>query len=283
MNKKRKVKKSTVVVGVVVATTLTIVSLVSSPVMTTFESIFRDSVAIVEYYIIKKPLELIGNVFTGYADMKDVYEENEILKNKLDSYEDIIARNELLEQEIVDLKNIMNIDHLRIDYKIQYAAVISRTISGWDNELLINFGSSDGAKTGMPVLDENGMIGVVGDVTELSSTVVLLTQENPVNKIPVQVNSGDEVVFGLLDGYDALNNVYEITLLDTIDQLEEDALVYTSGLGGEGSSPAGIYIGEADELNIRSDGTAIQLTVTPAVDYKDIRHVSIVTTVNTDE
>ena len=38
-----------------------------------------DSVAVVEYYVIKKPIEFISNLFNEYNELKDVYDENKIL------------------------------------------------------------------------------------------------------------------------------------------------------------------------------------------------------------
>ncbi len=283
MNKNKKFKRSTLFLGIVVTLILSVIAIVATPMRTTFENIFRDSIATVEYYVIKKPIELISGVFTGYSDMQKVYEENEILKNQLDTYEDVVARNELLQQEINDLKLLMEMTHLRTDYEVDYAPITSRSLSGWDNEVSIAYGSNNGAKIGMAVVDDTGMLGIISETTELSSTVLLLTQEHPVNKVPVQVNNGEQIVYGLLEGYNVEEQSYIITLFGSIDTLVEQPFVYTSGLGGPGQAPAGIYIGEATDLHIQADGTSIQLYVQPAADFTDIRHVAIVTTVNPDE
>ena len=38
----------------------------------------------IEYYIIKKPISFVNDIFNEYNDLKDVYDENRILKEKLD-------------------------------------------------------------------------------------------------------------------------------------------------------------------------------------------------------
>ena len=98
---------------------------------------------------------------------------------------------------------------------------------------------------GMAVCDSKGLIGVVSHVTEISSTVSLLTSENPSNQIPVMIINGDQTIYGLLKNYDVNKKVLNITLLSGIDKLEKNAKVYTSGLGGDGKCPKGIYIGKA--------------------------------------
>ena len=135
----------------------------------------------------------------------------------------------------------------------------------------------------MAVCDSKGMVGVVSKVTEISSTVSLITSENPSNQIPVMVVNGDQVVYGLLENYSVNSQKLNITLLSNIDKLEKGAKVYTSGLGGDGKSPKGIYIGKAKKLVTQSDGTTMTLTVKMAAQFKDLSYVSIVKKVNGNE
>ena len=51
----------------------------------------------IEYYIIKKPISFVNDIFNEYNDLKDVYDENRILKEKLDSYVNIESENEVLQ------------------------------------------------------------------------------------------------------------------------------------------------------------------------------------------
>ena len=88
----------------------------------------------------------------------------------------------------------------------------------------------------------------VSHVTEISSTVHL--SENPSNQIPVMIINGDQT---------------------------------TSGLGGDGKCPKGIYIGKAKKLVTQSDGTTMTLTVKMAAQFKDLSYVSVVKKVNGNE
>ena len=135
---------------------------------------------------------------------------------------------------------------------------------------------------GMAVCDSKGMVGVVSKVTEISSTVSLITSENPSNQIPVMVVNGDQVVYGLLENYSVNSQKLNITLLSNIDKLEKGAKVYTSGLGGDGKSPKGIYIGKAKKLVTQTDGTTTTLMVTPAANVEDLSYVSVIKKVNND-
>lgn len=246
------------------------------------EKTLSNSISMIEYYIVKKPLSFIGDIFNEYNDLKDVYDENKKLKTKLDSYANVEAENEILTTEIDKLKKITEIDYLPSDYQTKVATVQIRDQTNWNDEITIDLGSMNDIQEGMVVCDSKGMVGVVSKVTEISSTVSLITSENPSNQIPVMVVNGDQVVYGLLENYRVNSQKLNITLLSNIDKLEKGAKVYTSGLGGDGKSPKGIYIGKAKKLVTQTDGTTTTLMVTPAANMEDLSYVSVIKKVNND-
>lgn len=244
------------------------------------ESMIRDSVAVIEYYTIKRPIEVVSTLFSEYRAMKDVYDENERLRLRIDEYIAVAAQNELLQKEINALKDLTSIDYLPTEYEVEYAAVNSRSSTSWTSEISINLGSFAGVQEDMAVISEQGMLGYISSVTELTSTVTLLCAEKQSTKIPVRIESGNDVFYGLLEQYNVENQTYEVMLLDNVTALEPDAKVFTSGLGGDGKTPAGIYIGLAVELYSRSNDASTSLRVEPAVSFDDLRYVSIVKRVN---
>ena len=224
-----------------------------------------------------------GQCVCGDDFIKDVYDENRILKEKIDSYVNVESENEVLQSEIKKLKKLTEMDYLPNDYKTKAASVQIRDQTNWNDEITIDAGSLNNVQEGMAVCDSKGMIGVVSHVTEISSTVSLLTSENPSNQIPVMIINGDQTIYGLLKNYDVNKKVLNITLLSGIDKLEKNAKVYTSGLGGDGKCPKGIYIGKAKKLVTQSDGTTMTLTVKMAAQFKDLSYVSVVKKVNGNE
>ena len=203
---------------------------------------------------------------------------------------------EALERLKVDNLGLDDVDHkylLGIIHRFKggpvgleaIAASVSYTHlqTNWNDEITIDAGSLNNVQEGMAVCDSKGMIGVVSHVTEISSTVSLLTSENPSNQIPVMIINGDQTIYGLLKNYDVNKKVLNITLLSGIDKLEKNAKVYTSGLGGDGKCPKGIYIGKAKKLVTQSDGTTMTLTVKMAAQFKDLSYVSVVKKVNGNE
>lgn len=283
MNNRRKRRNKKIMIGVIVGVIfLSVIGFFVGRKQSHLEKTLSNSISMIEYYIVKKPLSFIGDIFNEYNDLKDVYDENKKLKTKLDSYANVEAENEILTTEIDKLKKITEIDYLPSDYQTKVATVQIRDQTNWNDEITIDLGSMNDIQEGMVVCDSKGMVGVVSKVTEISSTVSLITSENPSNQIPVMVVNGDQVVYGLLENYRVNSQKLNITLLSNIDKLEKGAKVYTSGLGGDGKSPKGIYIGKAKKLVTQTDGTTTTLMVTPAANMEDLSYVSVIKKVNND-
>ena len=283
MNNRRKRRNKKIMIGVIVGVIfLSVIGFFVGRKQSRLEKTLSNSISMIEYYIVKKPLSFIGDIFNEYNDLKDVYDENKKLKTKLDSYANVEAENEILTTEIDKLKKITEIDYLPSDYQTKVATVQIRDQTNWNDEITIDLGSMNDIQEGMAVCDSKGMVGIVSKVTEISSTVSLITSENPSNQIPVMVVNGDQVVYGLLENYSVNSQKLNITLLSNIDKLEKGAKVYTSGLGGDGKSPKGIYIGKAKKLVTQTDGTTTTLMVTPAANMEDLSYVSVIKKVNND-
>lgn len=283
MNNRRKRRNKRIMIGVIVGVIfLSVIGFFVGRKQSRLEKTVSNSISMIEYYIVKKPLSFISDIFNEYNDLKDVYDENKKLKTKLDSYANVEAENEILTTEIDKLKKITEIDYLPSDYQTKVATVQTRDQTNWNDEITIDLGSMNDIQEGMVVCDSKGMIGIVSKVTEINSTVSLITSENPSNQIPVMVVNGDQIIYGLLENYNVNSQKINVTLLSNIDKLEKGAKVYTSGLGGDGKSPKGIYIGKAKKLVTQTDGTTTTLTVKPAADMEDLSYVSVIKKVNND-
>lgn len=280
MNKRNRRNRSIIIILSGLILFFATFSILSNRKPTSIESVFSDSVSVIEYYLIKKPINFITGIIKEYTTLKDVYEENKKLKEKLDKYASVEANIDALSKEISELKKQLNINYLPSEYKIKTASVITRDISTWDNIITIDQGSSNGVKVGMAVVDSKGMIGVVKSVTQVTATVELLTSNSLTNGIPIYVLNGNETLYGILEGYDSESSTLQITMLSSVSKLEANAKVYTSGLGGKDKAPSNIYIGMAKKLKKKKDGTTTVLTVKAAGSFNTLRYVSVVQKLN---
>ena len=272
-NRKKQRNKRIVLIITVAIVVFSTISLVFSRTQGGLERMVSDSIAAIEYYVVKKPVEFVSNLFSEYNELKDVYKENKILKAKLSSYASVEVNTDVLSKEIDELKKMLNIEYMPTDYNVKTTSFV-RESDDWNNEITIDLGSLAGVSKDMVVISSKGMIGKVTSVTEVTARVQLLTAENPTSALPIQVINGDQNVYGLLNRYDIESKCFEITLFSDVEKFEDNAKVITSGLGGK--APKGIYIGTVESSIVSEDGTSKTIRVKPAADFNDLSYVAVV-------
>lgn len=272
-NRKKQRNKRIVLIITVAIVVFSTISLVFSRTQGGLERMVSDSIAAIEYYVVKKPVEFVSNLFSEYNELKDVYKENKILKAKLSSYASVEVNTDVLSKEIDELKKMLNIEYLPTDYNVKTTSFV-RESDDWNNEITIDLGSLAGVSKDMVVISSKGMIGKVTSVTEVTARVQLLTAENPTSALPIQVINGDQNVYGLLNRYDIESKCFEITLFSDVEKFEDNAKVITSGLGGK--APKGIYIGTVESSIVSEDGTSKTIRVKPAAGFNDLSYVAVV-------
>ena len=120
MNKKRKKLELRYIILIVTVIFIILVAILSYSLKTnkqlsTFESIVKDVVVEIQK-ITYMPVKNFNTVISDYKSLKKVLEENKILKSNVDKIESLEAENNELKQEINDMKNELNIEHVLSDY-----------------------------------------------------------------------------------------------------------------------------------------------------------------------
>ena len=188
--------------------------------------------------------------------------------SNLKNDKDIIGKNinDELEKEIEDLKKLTKISQVLSEFEKVNAVVVSRDVSYWLDEIIINCGSKQGLKEGMAVVTNNGVVGYIKEVYETSSRVTLITNSTYNN---TSVRIGDKY---LVLEYDQ-NNDLIINQLDNTDTIKEKAVVYTSGLTDK--FPAGLTIGYISKIEDNIYGNGKKLYVSLYYDINSLRYVSV--------
>ena len=215
------------------------------------------------------------NLFYPYYLIKDLVffpvsaEDNDLKLNK----NVIDGINLEHEKEFIELKNINNLSSTLTDFSPVTGVVIERNKMYWFNTITINKGESSGIKEDMAVVSSDGLIGRVNKVSKLTSEIKLITTNDVNSKISVMIKNNDDIIYGILSGYDSSNNYLQVTMTNKdIDNLS-NSLVYTSGMGGV--FPSGILIGKvANVIKDKYDVSKI-IQVEPSSNFNDFRFVSV--------
>ncbi|PAF21812.1 rod shape-determining protein MreC [Terribacillus saccharophilus] len=246
------------------------------------EQIISDTVGFVQN-IFSKPAQFTSTVMTNIKDLKNTYEENQVLKSKVDDYKGLQFRYQELEKQYDDLKatNDSFNKYTSMDYDPIPADVIVRSPEGWFDQLTIDKGSDDGVETNMAVMTASGMIGKIEDVSRSTSSVQLLSGFNESNRISAQISGGEnedgekqDDIFGLIEGYDEKDGMLLFTGVKPELEVKKGSTVVSSGLGGV--FPKGLPIGEVDSVELDQYGLSQTIHVKPTADLYDIEQVMVV-------
>ena len=177
-----------------------------------------------------------------------------------------ISRLELLEQDNARLRELLALDQQSSGDWIQ-AAVISRTASGWWQQLMLGKGSLEGVAKDDAVIGPGGLIGRVQSVTPTTSRVRLLTA--PGSRIGVWLPRTQQ--HGLLAGLGTARP--QLQFLDKDIQVRPGDLVSTSPAST--LLPPNLPVAVVQSLNARAvpaPTALVQLIAPPdAIDWVQVK------------
>lgn len=230
--------------------------------------------------IFHQPAQYAAGFFENITEIKNTFEENKLLKARLDEYVELHAKVLELEKENNRLRETLDKKESLRNYELMQATVIARNPEYWHELVFLNKGEQQGVKKNMAVITSEGMIGKVKQVSQFTSTVQLLSAVDRTNRISVIVK-GNEDVFGLIEGYDEEKKalLFKRIPFDVEINLKEKQTVISSGLGGV--FPRGLVIGEIIEVVPDEHGLTQMAYVKPSANFYDIDHVMIVERVST--
>ncbi len=149
------------------------------------------------------------------------------------------------------------------------AAVIGRDPSPFLHYIIINRGSNDDIRRGMPVVTYQGLVGRVDAVIADAARVQLITDPASAVNVHLQKANTDAVLLGSVTGDITLDMISQDTTVEPGD------LILTSGLGG--GYPPDLPLGQV--VTVRSFEYELfqQATVQPAVDFTRLEIVLVIT------
>lgn len=236
------------------------------------EQIIKDAVGAGQS-VFSGPAHFVTGVFDNVDSLLNTYEENNYLKSRLEEFATVQTEVTDLRSENAELKELVGKKEDLRDYNPIQATVIARNPDQWEEKIVINKGETSGVTKNMAVMTARGLIGKVTLVTKLSSTVELISTQNPNYRVSAMVLGGDKEVFGLIEGYDAERRELLLKRIDAEIELKKGQKVLSSGLGG--IFPKGIVIGEITEVAIDEFGLTKLAYIKPAADFSLLNHVVI--------
>ena len=211
-----------------------------------------------------------------FAGLVHAKSENARLRSEVDKYSQLATQNANAAQENADLKRQLSFvgskDFPR-DYKYVATDITSRPPSEFDQQVTIAAGASSGIRFEDPVVNADGLVGLVTQVAHDTAQVTLLTDPTvPVSAIDLATRATGIVKPGQGRGTLILDRVSKS---QTINQ---DDLIVTQGWRfGKLKSlyPRGIPIGLVSGASQTDLDLYWQVQLHPRVDFGDLQSVLV--------
>ncbi|MEX0778399.1 MAG: rod shape-determining protein MreC [Balneolales bacterium] len=134
-------------------------------------------VSITVFSYLEEPLSNIRVYRTALKTNRELHEQNIILLDEL-------SRLRSAREQNVELKKLLEYKD-ESEYDILPVKVVGKSLTGINNFLTINAGSNDSIEVGMPVVNPNGLVGRVVDVS--SNYAQVMPFLNPLFRVSSQI------------------------------------------------------------------------------------------------
>ncbi len=221
--------------------------------------------------------ELTGNI-TDVATLRSQVKE---LQAQVDAMSSDSIQLRELQSEITTLREQLGYKQSRTDLDVVGAAVTQRVLQRDPNlarvlgvdpsnlayMIIVDQGSEDGVKVGMPVVTPKGLVGrVIQTGGHWSKVLLIVDPSSSVNAV-VQSTRATGVVQGNADMSLTIKYVPQGEAIKVGD------LILTSGMGG--NFPKRLVIGKATEVRKRDIDQFQEATIQPSVDFPRLEFVLI--------
>ena len=221
----------------------------------------------------------LGDMTDNFDTMEQLRAENTRLQEQVDS---LITENNYLQadqSELERLQDLYRLDQNYADYEKIGAHVIGKDSGNWFNSFTIDKGSRDGIETDMNVIAHSGLVGIVTDVgptwasvryviddSSNISSMSLSTSDTCIVSGDLSLMSEGQIRFEQMENNDNTVNVGDQLVTSYISDK------YLQG----------ILIGYVSEVNVDANNLTRSGYIIPAVDFKNLQEVLVITTTKAD-
>lgn len=240
--------------------------------LTPAEQMIKDTFAAISKTVYK-PINLIKDKAKQDRKKNDLYEKYQKQQEKIANVDSLQAKQADLEKQLAEMKKLLELNNSSFEYEYLNATVVNRNVGYWYNTITVDKGKNSGVQKDMVVMVADGLIGKVTKVTNFTSTVKLLTNNDTTMPLSVKINIGDKYIFGILNGYDNETERLIVEGISGNDKIPVNSSVVTTGLSD--NSPSGVLIGKVESVKTDNFGLAKIVEVSSKVNFDDINYVTI--------
>jgi rod shape-determining protein MreC len=178
-----------------------------------------------------------------------------------------------VERENQRLRELLAFSETRPSFELRGGQIIARVIGHNPNNFLsfamIDLGSRHGIRVGMPVVNEQGLVGRISSVTNKTAKVLLMTDTSSTINAILQASRLTGTINGAPGSHPVMGFIPQGT------EIGVGEVVLTSGMGG--NFPKGIPIGQVVEVRQKDVNVFQEAVVRPTVNFGRLEFVMVIT------
>ena len=207
----------------------------------------------------------------GLSNLAGLREENQRLRNRIESLEREAAQVGHLEAQVSELETLLALRLGEDLYQLAVSAEVTARGGTLDSTLTINRGTGDGVHPGQPVVDGQGaLIGLVSEASETGANVIPITSRRA-PAVTVRLPDGQR---GVVTGQGA--GALGLSILEASDPVEGGELLVTYGPYGDSNAyPKDLDVGIVAEAADPQFGI-ISVRVEPMGDLERLEYVAVI-------
>lgn len=209
-----------------------------------------------------------------FTDKKEYQDQNKLLKEENAELKNQLVEYEKTKQRLAELEDFMEIKQEHEDYKFSDpCTIIGYVTNDPFHGFIINKGSNNNISLYDPVVTSNGVVGIISELSETYSIVKTICSP----ELSVGAISANGKYSGIVEGEVLLSDEYmcRMIYLDKDTKLKSGDLITTSSAGN--LFPPGYLIGTVKSLENMESGLSKYAVIEPAVDFKTLSSVIVIT------
>lgn len=226
-----------------------------------------------------------GWISDTYATLRAGAEKKVTIAELNEEIAMLTERNRQLEAQVVQmselqkendrLNRLLGVTEMTPDVDYIAASVCAMEPGGWFVTFSVDKGTADGVKKNDPVLNDQGLIGRVMEVTDHTATVITIIDSRSAVAGLVERTRDNGVCHGSLYVNDT-DEMMRMNYLPNGSELNTGDRVITSGL--DGIYPKGLLIGTVRSISREAGADDRYIVLSTAVDFAHIENVLIMST-----
>ncbi len=216
--------------------------------------------------VVNTSLKGLHDVWKRYLFLVGLEDENRRLRNQNAALGEQLNLYREGHIEGMRLRKLLNLAE-RLPNRAVAARVVDRSRTSLFKMILIDRGTADGLRVGLPVLSEQGVVGRIIETAWHASQVLLLIDENSNIDALIQRSRAQ----GILQGAGAAG--CNLKYISRVEEVRVGDEILTSGMAGV--FPKGLLLGVVTGATRGGENLFQKVDVAPAVDFGKVEEVIV--------